>query len=126
MKKLDFSATLTTSGATIETKLPMYIFKENDVHVVYCPCLDLSAAGNTEREAKAEFAEVLRLHIEYCFNKKTFFKDLQNLGWIIKKQNIAQAPSVKEMLNTNPVLQNIIYNKTYKTINQPVRIPAYA
>jgi predicted RNase H-like HicB family nuclease len=126
MKKLDFSATLVASEATIKTQLPMYIFKEDNTYVVYCPCLDLSAAGATEREAKAEFAEILRLHIEYCVNKRTLFDDLKALGWVLKKKKSAQAPEIKEMLDTNPVLQNIIYNKTYKAISHPVYIPAYS
>jgi predicted RNase H-like HicB family nuclease len=109
----------------IGINLQLYIFRENGVHIIYCPALDLSAAGKTEAEVKTEFAEVLRLHIEYCVNRNTFVDDLLKHGWVLTKTK-AIAPGVERMLNENNMLKDIILNKDYRKITHPVKIPVSA
>ena len=127
MKKGSFSGTVISQGTAIETVLSLYIFEENNMHIIYCPALDLSAAGINQNEAEMEFAKILELYVDYCLKKKTLFKDLEALGWKIKKKTEAQAPSIKKMLHINPTLQDIVYNKqSYRTFNHPLRIAANA
>ncbi|MDR3286864.1 MAG: hypothetical protein LBT27_05435 [Prevotellaceae bacterium] len=126
MAKLGFNAEMVTNtGKQLKVNLELYIFAENNVYVIYCSSFDLTAAGKTIEDAKNEFKEIFRLHIEYCINKKTLFDDLSNHGWIIKKTK-AKAPNVEQMLSTNNTLKDIIFNKNYQKISHSVQIPAYA
>ncbi|MDR2126730.1 MAG: hypothetical protein LBP63_07865 [Prevotellaceae bacterium] len=125
MKNLNFNAQMTTADKQLNVSLELYIFSENDLYLIYCPSIDLSAAGKSIEDAQKEFAEVFRLHVEYCLNKKTLLEDLKQHGWIVKRET-AQAPSVEQMLNNNDTLKNIIFHKNYQKITHSTTIPAYA
>ena len=62
----------------------MYLFKEGESYIVYCPALDLSAYGDSEDHAKKSFADVFEMTIKYMLNKNTVKEDLINHGWQIK------------------------------------------
>jgi hypothetical protein len=62
----------------------MYIFKEGDSFIVYCPALDLSSYGDTENEAKAAFKKVFEETVKYMLNKNTLKEDLIKHGWEVK------------------------------------------
>jgi predicted RNase H-like HicB family nuclease len=88
LEGLRFNAVLTESnGSGIHTQLALYKFKEGNDCIVYCPALDLSAFGDTYEDAKKSFEEIFSMHIEYCIQKNTLVKDLQNHGWVIKSKN---------------------------------------
>ncbi|MDR2653583.1 MAG: type II toxin-antitoxin system HicB family antitoxin [Prevotellaceae bacterium] len=126
MSKINFNAKgATRAGDQIEVDLGIYVFIENDIYVAYCPSLDISAAGNSFDDALKEFSEIFQLHIEYCMTKKTLFEDLKQHGWVIKKKT-AKAPEIEEMIVKNDTFKNILSNKNYQKIIQPVHIPAYA
>ncbi|MDR1199518.1 MAG: type II toxin-antitoxin system HicB family antitoxin [Prevotellaceae bacterium] len=126
MANISFNASGTTNtGDKIAVQLGIYIFIENDIYVAYCPSLDISAAGNSFDEALKEFGEILQLHIEYCMTKKTLFEDLKQHGWTIKKKT-AKAPEIEKMIVENDTFKDILSNKNYQKIIQPVHIPAYA
>jgi len=84
MPILSFNAELINTGETIKADLEIYKFKEDDMYVIYCPSLDLSAYGKTESEAENEFGEVFRIHFTYCLNKNTLEEDLKKHGWNFK------------------------------------------
>ena len=62
----------------------MYIFKEDNAFIVYCPALDVSAYGDTEIQAKEAFESVFESTLKYMLNKKTLKEDLIKHGWEIK------------------------------------------
>jgi hypothetical protein len=125
MAKLGFNAEVVTTKGALNAKLELYIFKEGNLFVVYCPSLDLSAYGRSEEEAKDEFGHVFRLHITYCINQQSLEQDLIKYGWRISgtKQKRIVAPSIQQMLITNDMLKDIIFNKNYQKVSQPVQIP---
>ena len=84
METHSFKAAYETGMAKISVMLGVYLFKEDNVFITYCPALDLSGYGYDEREAKLSFAEVMRQYLDYCLHKHTLVKDLQRLGWNIK------------------------------------------
>ena len=61
--------------------LGVYIFKEGDVYISYCPALDISGYGKDEEEANNSFGEVMRQHVMYCVENGTLAEDLHNHGW---------------------------------------------
>lgn len=125
MAKLKFSGVISHKNTNIIVNLQMYIFKEDESFIVYCPALDLSAYGDTEDNAKKAFEEILGINIEYMMNKDTFFDDLKNHGWKIKgkKQRKIKSPTFDEMLKRNDALRDITHNKDYTKYTQGVSLP---
>ena len=128
MSKLNFSGRLDYKDKSVNVKLGMYLFKEGDSYIVYCPALDLSAYGNSEEHAKKSFEDVFSMTIKYMLNKNTVKEDLTNHGWQIKslKQKKIKAPSFDTMLKTNESFREILETKEYTTYKQPVGIPEFA
>ena len=66
---------------TLNAKVPVSIFKENDFFVAYSPVLDLSTCAKTFEEVKKRFDEVVSLFFEELIKKGTIDEVLQNMGW---------------------------------------------
>jgi hypothetical protein len=126
MAKFGFSGIISHGDTDIRINLQMYLFKEDDSFIVYCPALDLSAYGDTEELTKKAFEDVLSINIEYMMNKGTIFDDLKNHGWIVKgkKQRKIKAPTFDELLKRSDALQDIARNKDYTKYSQDVCISA--
>jgi predicted RNase H-like HicB family nuclease len=106
--------------------LELYVFKEDQYIIAYCPSLDITACGNTEKEAISEFYEIFKMHIEYCIEKGTLIEDLKQHGWSIRKTqpSFPIVPKTQRLIKTNPTLRNILYgDKEFKRINKEVKIP---
>jgi hypothetical protein len=127
MAKLGFQASVTTNSGQVTAQLELYKFKEDNMYVIYCPAIDLSAYGRTSKEAEMAFKETFRLHISYCLSKKTLGQDLLSHGWEIKgKQKKLKAPTTEQLFNTNKTLRDIIFNKNYSKLSQSIAIPAFS
>lgn len=112
--------------AGVDFNLPMITFEENSVFFAYSPALDLTGYGNTEEEAKKSFDETLTQFFDYCTNKKTFFGELEKLGWKVSKTRASAPPTLVDMINKNDYLADIFEQKQYKKVHQTVKIPAFA
>ncbi|MDF9831334.1 hypothetical protein [Parabacteroides sp. PF5-6] len=112
----------------VKVQLGVYLFKEMDSYIVYCPALDLSAYGDSEYDAQKAFTEKLEITFKYCMNKNTLVKDLKQHGWDIKSksQSKIKAPSLEEMLQKNEALKDILENKEYSVYKQNVDFPQFA
>jgi predicted RNase H-like HicB family nuclease len=66
---------------TLNAKIPVSIFKENELFVAYSPVLDLSTCGKTFEEVKKRFNEIVSLFFEEIIKKDTVDEVLQNMGW---------------------------------------------
>lgn len=128
MEKLLLKTEMTSSKGILSMGLELYLFEEDGMIIIYSPALDLSACGHSEDEARKEFEEILRLHVQYCINKNTFVKDLQAHGWNIKslKQKKVKAPTTEDMLKKNDTLKDIIYNREYRKTNSVLSVPEFA
>lgn len=74
MKKVNFS-------------LPVTILKEGKQYIAYTPALDLSTSGNTYKQAKKRFEEIVDIFFEEIIEKGTLEEVLSELGWKkIKKE----------------------------------------
>lgn len=124
MSQLIFQGELNHNTDKINVMLEVLVFQEENIFIAYSPALDLSACGNTEKEAKNEFEVVLKEYIEYCLNKKTFFDDLRAHGWTVKSKKRIKSPSDEKLLKSNETYRDIKENKQYKTIEREMIIPA--
>lgn len=83
MSQLNFTGKLDFKEQSVNVNLGMYLFKEDESYIVYCPALDLSAYGDSEEHAKKSFADVFEMTIKYMLTKNTIKEDLINHGWQI-------------------------------------------
>jgi hypothetical protein len=128
MSQLNFSGQLNYKGNSVKVRLGMYLFKDGEAHIVYCPALDLSAYGDSEEQAKQSFADILGMTIKYMLNKRTMKDDLTKHGWQIKslKQNKIKAPSFETMLKNNDSFREILEREEYMKYEQDINIPSFA
>jgi hypothetical protein len=128
MKSWDIESKFFNSKASYTVKLPVLSFKDGNVHIIYCPALDLSGSGNTESQAKESFAITVTEYLDYTTNKRTLFSDLKKLGWTVhkNKKKLASPPPMSELLENNEEFSRIFDNYSYKKFDTGVSLPAYA
>lgn len=113
---------MTIRGGVISASMELYSFVEDGVRIVYCPSLDLSAAGNTLTEAQREFEQIFKMHIEDCIENGTLREDLLAHGWK-QKQSVLNAPKATSVLSRNPMLRDIVNNRNYRKDTRSIVLP---
>lgn len=112
----------------VQCKLPLILFQEDDVFITYCPALDLSGYGNSEKESNNAFEEVLSEYFRYTINKKTLAIDLKKLGWILRKnlRKPISPPPLCKLLEMNDDFSRIFNNHDFRKTETTINIPAFA
>ena len=103
----------------IDIDVSVYLFKEDNNVIAYCPSLDLSGYGSTQKEAKNSFGIVLKEYFDYCMQNGTLTEDLQNHGWIVKG-NITNEPKVNTLLQRNSTFKSILQMPKYSKFSKRV------
>jgi len=116
----------TTANRSIKVSLSMIVFQEGDTFITYCPALDLSGYGNTEKESYESFHVVIGEYFLYTTRKKTLADDLRQHGWIVKnnKTKPIRPPELSKLLETNKDFNRIFNNFPFKKIDQLVSVPS--
>jgi predicted RNase H-like HicB family nuclease len=126
MGKVQHHSQITSGISTVNTNLELYLFKEGQMYIAYCPAIDISAYGKSENEARASFDEALSAHLTYCIDKNTLADDLKAHGWQMAKGKEMKTPTVEQQLICNEQLRSIVFSKEYKKISSSVSIPQFA
>lgn len=125
--ELAFEGTWKGMNQKIEVNIPLIIFQEDNVHIVYCPALELSGYGYSESEAKASFETALSEFLLYVTRKNTLATVLTGLGWRIKSKNKPMIPpSLDELSAGNESVKNILDNIPHQIFNRSVSLSATA
>jgi hypothetical protein len=121
-----FSGTWNNAKQEVQVDLALILFEEDGSQIAYCPALDVSGYGNNEIEAKKSFEISLSEFFRYLTNKKTFDKELQRLGWKIKKDHnkFMTPPSMTELLIGNENFSRIFNNFPFRKIDERIALPA--
>lgn len=110
---------ITKNRDHISVGVSVFVLKEDDLFVAYCPALELSSYGKTKKEAKENFSDALKIFIEETQKKGTLEKMLLSLGWTLK-----QKPQVryKPPLLTGKInrLSNLITSDFTEQVQIPV------
>jgi hypothetical protein len=116
------------NGLTLSVNIPMIVFEEDELSILYCPALDLNGYGKTEDEALEAFKITLQEYFRYTINKGTLREDLKKHGWTIprSKSKPMLPPNLSELLRDNLELEEIFNDKSYRKFDMPVEIPAFA
>lgn len=112
----------------VQLSLDLIIFKENNVHVAYCPPLEIYGYGNNEDEAQKSFKISLSEFFRYCPNKNTLRLELKRLGWQLKKSKHKPMvpPKITDLLSSNENLSRIYNNHDFMKTATSVSIPSVA
>lgn len=104
---------------TVKLNVPLIIFREGSTVIAFCPVLDLSGYGKTEREAKESFEIVVSEFLDYTTKKRTLDKELKKLGWSVSKNAKKASPP-----DWCKVTDKSIFEKDFKKVHQPILMPA--
>ena len=107
---------------TLEVSVSVYVFKENDVFVAYCPSLDLSGYDYTEESARADFEYALQEYVKFQIQNDTLDKDLTRHGWEVKQRK-AKGPEIGTLLRRTQ-LRNVFKKPEYKMIRKVTDLKA--
>ena len=55
MSNIIFDAEMQMPKANLKAHLDLYSFLDNNIHILYCPALDMSGYGETEEDAQKSF-----------------------------------------------------------------------
>jgi predicted RNase H-like HicB family nuclease len=85
LRKTGITKPLNGSGfESITVQLNVSIFKIDTGHFfAYCPALNLSSYGDSQKDARDAFSEALHLFIEETIRMNTFEKELLKQGWVL-------------------------------------------
>ena len=67
--------------AMLEFNLSVSILREGKKFIAYTPALDLSTSGESYKEAKKRFEEIVGIFFKEIIKKGTFEEVLRDLGW---------------------------------------------
>jgi hypothetical protein len=124
MDKIRYKADFSNRKATVKMRLAMVAYMDDDsIHYMYCPALDLTGYGYSDREAKSSFAQTLKLYLEYTVNKQTLIDDLKAHGWSLKNKKNLVSPAFSDMLKNNKDFENIVDKRNFKKFTHELEIP---
>ncbi len=116
-----------TQRKTVEIKVDIIEYDEEEIYYIYSPALDLIGYGDTLPAARESWELVLAEYVQYALNKKTLFKDLESRGWQVKKKNFVQPPTFSWLLENYEGLSDIYNRHDFKKTTRPITMPlAYA
>lgn len=80
--------TKSSTKSELRFSLSVFVFKENEAFIAYCPSLDLSSSGETYNDALGNFYEALQLYIECSQEFGTLHDDLVKHGWTVSSSEV--------------------------------------
>ena len=96
----------------MEVSVSVYVFKENDIFVAYCPSLDLSGYDRTEEAARRDFEYHLQEYVKFQVQHDMLHKDLTRHGWEVKPRK-AKGPEIGLLLRRTQ-LRDVFKKPEYK------------
>ncbi|MCF8449253.1 MAG: hypothetical protein K9G49_05215 [Taibaiella sp.] len=69
----------------VSSVVTVMLYMQGDYIMAYCPALELSSYGRTEKEATASFNEALEIFLDYCAENGTLEQNLVACGWNLRQ-----------------------------------------
>ena len=125
-KPSTISGSMQIGNKKVTVKLALLLFEDGGVNIAYCPAVNVYGYGNTSTEASKSFEVCLEEFFTYTLHKKTLVKELENLGWRIKKEHKFYPPEFSSLLDKNKTLHKILNTRNFTKIDQDFTIPAFS
>lgn len=113
---MDKKNSITISPRQASISVSVFLFKEGDTYIAYCPSLDLSGYDTTEDLAKADFKYMLQEWLKEQVANGTLQSDLQRHGWKVG-DDTATEPSIADLLRRNRSAGKIFSMPEYRKTN---------
>ncbi len=108
----------------VEISVSLFVFKEGDTYIAYCPSLDLSGYDLTEESARADFDFMLSDYLSHQLSHGTLRADLAAHGWKMSQAK-GNEPELSDMLGVNEQLRRLVMHSFKKTnVNKTCPLPA--
>lgn len=107
----------------ITVKIPVILFKEDNITIAYSPAVNVYGYGETESAAKKSFEVSLEEFFRYAINKNTLKSELEALGWKVKGAHKCAPPDFSVSLNKNAEFKNIFNRQAFKKIERGISLP---
>lgn len=101
--------------------LCFYVFQERELHIAYCPSLDISTSGRDFNDAVANFYECLQLHVESCVEAGTLEDDLLAHGWRLRAKTVTP-PNFSTLMKKREMRELMAGNIGFEKVVAPARI----
>lgn len=111
------------TNTILKCRLSVVLFKENNIHIAYCPAVNVYGYGGNDTEAKKSLEISLSEFFRYTLNKKTLASELESLGWNIKNGGKASPPDMSLLLSKNSDFKTIFNTQPFRKIDRSVSIP---
>ncbi len=100
----------------VEVQLGVLVFQEEDSFLAFCPALNLSTYGDSIKDVKDAFDDLMAAYIEECTKMGTLEKDLRLHGWTIEQSaGVAFPPKEIDL--------DIAAGMLRQQFSEPFRIP---
>ncbi len=86
---------------TMKIRLTEEIWKEGNMHISYCPELDIPSCGESAEQAKKNLREAILINIEETRKMGTFDRFLQESGFEKTQKDILSVR--KELVGFTPI-----------------------
>ena len=106
--------TIVSKEASISVSV--FLFREGDAFIAYCPSLDLSGYDVTEDNAKRDFEFVLKAWLKEQLENGTLKRDLERHGWKVEDGK-ADEPSVTDWIRRNSSAGRIFTMPEFRKTN---------
>ncbi|GAA4013741.1 hypothetical protein GCM10022408_28570 [Hymenobacter fastidiosus] len=130
MAKLKYRGTVKSpDGKVMEVGLSLLSYREEELHVIFSPALDMFGYGHSDKEARASFDETLQEFLRYTRNKGSLQDELLRLGWKLAGRATSRtykAPEFSRLLRQNDQLQDIVNHKDFRKYDRKVELPVLA
>ena len=99
----------------------IYIFRERENYISYCPSLDVCSSGKDFNDALKNFYEAFELYVDYWTEHGTLESDLKAHGWEIEPHSI-KPPRPQQLLD-RPMFSDLLSGDTaFERVVSPVHI----
>lgn len=114
-------------GQKTSFDLALVLFEEDKVMFCFCPALDITGYGYSEKEAAKSFDITLSQYLDHTIKEKTLKRDLTRIGWHFSRgvKRKVSPPQFSELINKNQDFKRIIDTYPVRTIHKSIAFPAF-
>lgn len=99
----------------------IYVFRERENYISYCPSLDICSSGKDFNDAVKNFYEAFELYVDYWTEHGTLESDLKAHGWEVEAHS-ARPPRPQSLLERPMFSELLSGDAAFERIVSPVRI----
>lgn len=81
--------TIRINDDSVDLSVSVFLFREDETYIAYCPSLDISGYDKTEEGAKADLEYMLKSWAKEQLTNGTIREDLEVNNWMASKNSVS-------------------------------------